>query len=499
MDDQVQPPQQPTVTRRTVLAAAAAGGAGVAAIRLLGAGAPAARGPVPITGGQANAQGLDWVSPLEAEPAKVAHLLRRTSFGYTQAELDQGIRDGYARTVDRLVETKPAEPPAFPGGDTATQLPGQQLKTNELQLWWLDWMLATPTPLAERLTLFWHSHFTSDIRKVGAQSPFMYWQNLTWRKQALGDLRDMLYQVTIDPAMLRYLDLGNSNARNPNENFARELMELFTMGAGTFTEDDVKSASKALAGWREPRTEAMLEAARQEAMQRQRTIPPQLANAKADTARVGVFERNRAHQGGLAFLGQTRQWDTQSVIDRILEQDVTALRIATKLAVQFVSPTPSEAYTARLADRFRRSKYSVKELMRAILTSPEFTEPTAYRSLIKSPIEYMLSAAKALGNTALTRLVSSSGGSMGMTLFDPPSVGGWPNNESWVSSNAMLARANYITAAVQQTRRLPPTARAHEVHLDSVLSGQTLKLLNEANDEKRRWTYLLAAPEFQLK
>ena len=498
MDEPVQPATAPTVTRRTVLAAAAAGGAGVAAIRLLGPAAPA-RGPVPITGGQANAQGLDWVSPLTAEPAKVAHLLRRTSFGYTQAELDQAVSDGYARTVDRLVEAAPAEPPPFPGGDTASQAQGQQLKVNELQVWWLDWMLKTPTPLAERLTLFWHSHFTSDVRKVGAQSPYMYWQNLTWRRMALGDLREMLYQVTIDPAMLRYLDLGNSNSRNPNENYARELMELFTMGAGTFAEDDVKAAAKALAGWREPRTEAMLEAQRQEAMLRQKTIPPQLASAKADTARTGIFERNRAYQGGLQFLGLTKQWDTRSVIDRILEQDVTAQRIATKLAVQFVTPSPTDAYVASLADAFRKSSYSVKALMRAILMSPEFTQPTAYRSLIKSPIEYMLGTAKALGNPALTRLAAGSGAAMGMTLFDPPSVGGWPNNESWVSSNAMLARANFVTQAVQQTRRLPPSASAHEVHLDSVLSGQTLRLLNEANDEKRRWTYLLAAPEFQLK
>jgi uncharacterized protein (DUF1800 family) len=494
MDGQVQPAKAPTITRRTVLAAAAAGGAGVAAVRLLGPSA-LARGQVPITGGQANALGLDWVSPLDAEPAKVAHLLRRTSFGYTQAELDSAIRDGYARTVDRLVETKPAEPPPFPGGDTASQ--AQPLRIGDLQAWWLDWMLATPTPLAERLTLFWHSHFTSDFRKVGPQSPYIYWQNLTWRRMALGELRDMLYQVTIDPAMLDYLDLATSNPRNPNENYARELMELFTMGAAHFTEDDVKAAARALVGWRVPRTEAMVKAQIEQATKRTGSPPPRVP--QADTSRVGVLERGRGPAGAYAFLGKTRQWDTQSVIDRILEQDATAPFIARKLAVQFVSPSPGDAYVASLADTFRTSGYSVKALMRAILTSPEFTAPTAYRSLIKSPVEYMLSAAKALGNPGLTRFIAGSGTGMGMTLFDPPSVGGWPNNESWVSSNAMLARANYVTAAVQQTRRLPPSARAHEVHLDSVLSGQTLKLLNEANDEKRRWTYLLAAPEFQLK
>jgi len=483
------------VTRRTVLAAAAAGGAGVAASRLLAAAAPPARVPVPATGTQANAMGLDWVSPLENTPAKIAHLLRRTSFGYTQAEVEQSVSDGYERTIDRLVDTKIAEPPAFPNGDNASR--GQPLKIGELQKWWLDWMLASPTPFAERLTLFWHSHFTSDFRKVGAQSPFMYWQNLTWRKMALGDLRSMLYQVTIDPAMLDYLDLGQSNPRNPNENYARELMELFTMGIGSFTEEDVKAASRALVGWRAPRTEQMVKAQVEESIKRTGNPPPNVP--KSDTSRVGVFERNRAVQGGITFLGQTRQWDTQSVIDRILEQESTAPYLARKLAVQLVTPTPSDAYVSQLAETFRRSKYSVKDVIRQIFASPEFTAPTAYRSLIKSPIEYMLSAAKALGNPALTSVMTASGSGMGMTLFDPPSVGGWPNNESWVSSNAMLTRVNYATAAVQQTRKLPPSGNAHEVQLDAVLGPPTLRLLNEAGDERRRWMLLLASPEFQLK
>lgn len=484
-----------TVTRRTVLAAAVAGGAAVASVRLLAASTPAARGPVPVTGTQANVQGLDWVSPLDSEPAKIAHLLRRTTFGYTQAELERAVSDGYTRTVERLLDAKIAEPPAFPNGDAANRdLP---LKVGELQKWWLDWMLASPTPLAERVALFWHSHFTSDFRKVGAQSPFMYWQNQTWRKMAFGDLRSMLYQVTIDPAMLDYLDLGQSQPRSPNENYARELMELFTMGAGTFTEDDVKGAARALAGWRTPRTEEMVKGQIEEVIKRTGKPPPN--PPKSDTVKVGIFERNRSVQGGVSFLGQTKQWDTQTVIDRILEQDSTAPYIARKLAVQFVTPTPSPEYVAELAATFRSSKYSVKEVLRQIFTSPAFTAPSTYRSLIKSPIEYMLSAAKALGNPALTGLVNQSGGGMGMTLFDPPSVGGWPSNESWVSSNAMLTRVNYVNAAVSQTRKLPPSGNAHVTYLDTVLGPQTLKLLNEAGEEKRRWTLLLASPEFQLK
>lgn len=483
------------LSRRTVLAAAVAGGAGVAATRLLPAAGTPSRGPIPVTGGLANAQGLDWVSPLDGDRARVAQLLRRTTFGYTLAEFESAAADGFTRTVDRLLETKPADPPAFQAGDAASQ--GVPLKVSELQVWWLDWMLASPTPFAERLTLFWHGHFTSDFRKVGNQFPYLYWQNLTWRSFARSDLRSMLFEVTVDPAMLRYLDLGNSTGRNPNENYARELMEVFTMGAEHFTEDDVRNASKALAGWREPRTEAMVKAQIEQAVKRTGSAP---ANPpKADTTKVGVFEPNRAYVGALPFLGVTRQWDTKGVIDRILEQDATAPFIARKLAVELVSPEPSDGYVGRLAETFRETKYSLKDLLRAVLVSPEFVAPTAYRALIKSPVEFMVSAARALANPGLTKAMPAAGLAMGQSLFDPPSVGGWPSNESWVSSSAMLARANFVTAAVQQTRKLPPAADAHATILDAVLSPQTIALLNNASDERQRWTLLLAAPEFQLK
>src|SRR5207237_3639137 len=138
-------------------------------------------------------------------------------------ELDRAASDGFARTVDRLLETKPAPPPPLP-----TSAGDPRLNVAQLQQWWLDHMLSTPTPFAERLTLFWHGHFTSDFRKVGLRTPFIHWQNLTWRDMALGNLRQMLMQVTTDPAMLRYLDLATSTGSNPNENYSPQLMALLT-------------------------------------------------------------------------------------------------------------------------------------------------------------------------------------------------------------------------------------------------------------------------------
>src|SRR5215472_14880166 len=188
------------VSRRTVLGAAVAGGAGIAAVRVLvyPRVEELLHGASAMTGGRG-----DWISPLGAEKARVAHLLRRTTFGASIADFERAASDGFSKSVDRLLETPPATPPPVPGTDLAMG----RLNVAQLQLWWVDHMLSSATPFAERMTLFWHGHFTSDFRKVGAQTPFIHWQNLTWRDMALTDLRSMLMRVTVDPAMLRYLDL----------------------------------------------------------------------------------------------------------------------------------------------------------------------------------------------------------------------------------------------------------------------------------------------------
>jgi uncharacterized protein (DUF1800 family) len=489
-------PQFVVLNRRTVLATAAAAGFGVAAARLIALANEPPFTPVPITGTQGNKTGLDWVSPLNDESAKVAHLLRRTTFGTTDAELAQAQQDGYAKTVDRLVETKIAEPPAFPGGEEASQEKG--LNVGQLQQWWIDHMLNSPTPFGERMTLFWHGHFTSDFRKVTPQTPYIYWQNLTWRRNALADLWTMLMQVTIDPAMLRYLDLSNSTARNPNENYSRELMELFTMGPESFTEDDVKAGAKALAGWREPLTQAIIDANVKRQMERTGQAPKVIP--KADTVKAGIFDRTRAYTGpAFAFLGETRVWNTDLVISKIVAQDATAPFIVRRIVTHFVTPTPTDEYVTRLATSYRQTRYDTKSLMRDVFMSPEFTAASSYRSLIKTPTEFMVNVVKALGDKALSRMITQSGPGMGQALFDPPSVGGWPQNESWVSSNTMLARANFVTNVLQGPKKVPSAGTAHQTHLDGVLSAQTLKLLNDATDDKRRWAIVFASPEFQLK
>src|SRR5438270_1595510 len=368
----VKPAASPTLNRRTVLAAATAAGVGVAAARLVAWANEPQFTPVPITGTQGNKTGLDWVSPLSDEKARVAQLLRRVTFGATEQELQQAQSDGYAKTVDRILTTPIAEPPAFPGGDDASA--DKPLNIGQLQMWWIDHMLATPTPFGERMTMFWHGHFTSDYRKVTPQTPFIYWQNQTWRKYALSDLRTMVQQVTIDPGMLRYLDLGTSTGRSPNENYSRELMELFTMGPDAFGEDDVKAAAKGLAGWREPLTQPIIDA--QIKRQTERTGQAPKNTPKPDSVKTGVFDPMRAFRGpAYAFLGETKVWNTDLVLDKILAQDATAPFIVRKLLTHFVTPTPSDEYVTRLATSFRRTKYDLKTLLRDIMLSPEFNAP----------------------------------------------------------------------------------------------------------------------------
>ena len=423
-----------------------------------------------------------WTSPLTSESARIMQLLRRTTFGYTPAQLEAAMTDGFDRTVDRLIETKAAEPPALAIADT----PGGRFAVAQLQQWWIDHMLTTTTPFAERMTLFWHGHFTSDYRKV-ADNTFVYWQNLTWRRMAMTDLRSMLMQVTADPAMLRYLDLATSTGQSPNENYSRELMELFTMGAGNYTEDDVRASAKALAGWQLAQPDSF-------ATNGNRRLPVYTSQ------KTGVFNPRRAYHGSVTYLGKTGSLDTGGVIDRILAQPATATLIAGKVAQHFISARPSAALVGKLADTFRRSKYDVKTLMRAVLTSQEFNSDAGYRGLVKSPTEFMVGVARALDSKSASKLIAASGSGMGQALFDPPDVNGWPNNESWISSNTVVERVNFVTAALAQHQdALPPASDAVHTHLDAVLSQQTATLLQQAADDRARWFITLASPEFQLK
>src|SRR6266566_1384235 len=408
-DEQASPVALPRrgITRRQALAAALATGVGVGAVRLLGGSMQQLATPLP-------GSATGWISPLKSESARVMHLLRRTAFGYSPAQLETALSDGFDKTVDRLIESKPAEPPPLEAATT----PGGRFPIAQLQQWWINHMLTTQTPFAERMTLFWHGHFTSDYRKA-ADNTFMYWQNLTWRRMAMTDLPAMLLAATTDPAMLRYLDLATSTGQNPNENYSRELMELFTMGAGNYTEQDVREGAKALAGWQLPQPDSIATVMVDKNNNLTRRLPV------FSSQKTGVFNPRRSYRGSITYLGKAGQLDTQGVIDRILAQPATAPFIANKVAQHFVTARPSASYVKSLGDTFRRSKYDIKTLMRAVFTSPEFAADQSYRSLVKTPTEFMVHGARVLGLASLSKLIANAGSGMGQSLLDPPDVNGW--------------------------------------------------------------------------
>jgi uncharacterized protein (DUF1800 family) len=475
------------LTRRRALAVAAAGAAGVAGLRVLGlhlSGGPAGTAP---TAGPWGA----WDSPLGDRRGLAAHLLRRAGFAASEADLERAASIAYDDLVDEVTGQRPDVPPP----------PADPIRATSVAAWWYAHMATTAAQFPERMTLFWHGLLTSDFRK-SAQLPFVYQQNQLYRRMGTGDLRSLLLAVTYDPAMIRYLDLEQSTGRAPNENYSRELMELFTLGAGHYSEADVRAGARALSGIRVEAVDAS-------------GTPVRVTRSRGMTARQdrqrlsamlaqGLTFRGvlvpRQHDGGVkTFLGRTGALGPEEVIDAILAHDACAPFVATRALTAFATPQPSPALVASVAAQFRSSGYDIRTLMRAILRSDDFRAASAYRSLVRSPADYMVAAMRATGRTDLAATCVRAGAGMDQVLFDPPTVAGWPGDAGWISSGAMLARLNFAQAVVARGGALPDATQAVRTHLDGVVGPDTAAVLDAGRTDADRWHAVLASPEFHLK
>jgi len=361
------------------------------------------------------------------------HLLARTGFGPTDAEVRTFAPLTRADAVDRLLRearlTAVTPPPSFaldrtplrrPPAGTATEAERkayQQQRTQEaleLRGWWMQEMLATPTPLTERMTLFWHNHFVSAQPKV----PFarlMYEQNARLRANALGNFGTMLHAMGRDPAMVLYLDSVQNRKGAPNENFAREVMELFTLGEGRYTETDVKEAARAFTGWSLDRETGTF------------VFRPRLHDSDAKT-----------------ILGRRGDFDGDAVLDLILAQPDVATFVTTKLWREFVSPDPDPAEVARIARRFRDSGYEIKVALRELLTSSAFYAKENRGALVKSPVEVVVGTLHQLDITPANGLAFAiASASMGQNLMSAPNVKGWPGGDAWINTTTLLARKQF--------------------------------------------------------
>ena len=404
---------------------------------------------------------LSPIAPSDWTYDRAAHLIGRAGFGATPEEIEQLARLTPQQAVDRLVDyeaidnsaARPFEesgvwdrgmdpfPPsradavrqarergealgvrALPEGSPRRLQPvvdkffyglrANSIETQRLGVWWANRMLTTSRPLEEKLTLFWHGHFATGDAKV-RDYRMMFAQNQMLRANASGRLRELLVGILKDPAMLVYLDNGENVKSHPNENFGRELLELFTMGVGNYSERDVREAARSFTGW-------------------------------TNDVLAFKFDREQHDFGEKTFLGKTGPLNGEDVIDTILAQPVTAEYVSGKIYRNFVRDEVPPAVRAELGRSFRASGYQIKPLLKRIFLSKDFYGPASTATQIKSPVVLVVSTYKKMGLRELPTIPDFGRltAGLGQALFDPPNVAGWAGGRTWITPATLLQRGN---------------------------------------------------------
>ncbi|GAC1535900.1 MAG: DUF1800 domain-containing protein [Acidimicrobiales bacterium] len=422
----------------------------------------------------------------------IAHLLRRTGFGPTAAEVDAALTKGYDTVVTELLDFAGSDPvdstapPAFAPYEPLGQknlTPEERQAINKrrgddlraLQTWWLTRMADTAHPLREKLTFFWHGHFATSYEKV-RRPDLMLRQNEIFRHMGTGRFEDLTQTVAKDPAMLIWLDAASDKKAHPNENFSRELMELFTLGLGAYTEDDVREAARAFTGWYvNPKEEAF------------------------------ALQPKQHDDGAKTVLGQTGPWGGEEVIHIVVANPACAPFITARLWSHLAYPVVVDDPVVRaLAPTLAGG--DVKALLGAILHHEQFRSDRAKAGLVKQPVEWVLGALRALGLPAGDPHVLGALRQLGQVPLEPPNVGGWPQNEYWLTTASSLARLTLASALanladLSAVAAVAPGDRpdliAHQ--LSVTWSESTFRGLAQATaDPKELVTLALVSPEFVL-
>ena len=288
-----------------------------------------------------------------------------------------------------------------------------RLRSLQAQEWWFKRMLTTQAPLREKMTLFWHDHFATSSQKV-KQPVLMVRQNELFRRFAFGSFRDLTQAILLDPAMSLYLDAQGSKKEMPNENFPRELMELFTLGEGHYTEQDIREAARAFTGY-------------------------QLSTIKGQV----TFRPRQWDSSNKTIFGKTAPFTGREVVDLIFTQKQAARLIAQKLWEFFVTENPAATIVESLTTSFQQHDFQVGPLLREIFLSKEFYAENSIRSQIKAPVQFLLTLLKQLEITdPPAGFAITAGNQLGQVLFAPPNVAGWDWGQAWINTNTLLTRYN---------------------------------------------------------
>ena len=386
---------------------------------------------------------LEPISKSDWNKFAAAHLLSRAGFGAPASEIDAAAARSPEDVVADLVDFERVkehfDAPAWAVGEHAADRVDKKLykemrelsadekkakqkelrqteqeQIRELRGWWLKQMRFTKRPLQEKLTLFWHGHWASSAEKVKS-SYALFLQNETLRKMANGNFHEMTVAMAKDPAMLIYLDNAQSRSAHPNENFARELMELFTLGIGNYTEDDIKNSARAFTGW------------------------------SVGQEKLEFQNRRFIHDDGeKTFMGRKGNFDGGDIISIILDQPACAPYIAKKLWTFFAYENPAPELVDKLAATLRESKWDLKPMLKQMFLSKEFYSKTAVRTQIKSPVQWLVGTARML-DSPLPDADTCNGilFMLGQVLFAPPSVKGWDGGYAWITTNSLFSRYNF--------------------------------------------------------
>lgn len=400
--------------------------------------------------------------PLGTNPwdaAKAAHLFRRAAFGAAWP------------TISAAVESTPGEVVAglIRGGDDQDAFEEeceglmegvmQSQSPKQLQSVWLYRMLNSPHPLKERMTLFWHNHFATSNAKVN-DLRMIQGQHESLRKHALGHFGEMLQEMTRDPAMILWLDSNTNKKGKPNENYAREVFELFSLGVGNYTETDIKEAARALTGW----------------------------NVRD---RRAVFNPGEFDSGEKTILGKTGRWGAGDVVRIALEQPACSRFLTRKIFRELVSDTvelPKELLHP-LADEFRTRNYDIAWLVDRMLRSWVFYSAAAYQQKVKSPVDFLIGTVRMLEGRVGPLPLANLSEKLGQILYYPPSVKGWDGGDDWINSTTLLTRQNVafrLTSGQGLGRRSDPGAliSRHRISGDRRIAEFFLQLfLQQPNHE----------------
>ncbi|MCA9059090.1 MAG: DUF1800 domain-containing protein [Planctomycetaceae bacterium] len=353
----------------------------------------------------------------------VAHLFRRAGFGATWEQLQAALQSSPGDTVQQMIsEHEPAE-----FADGMQRLASAAVATGnvrQLSAWWAYRMLSTPAQVLEKTTLFWHGHFATSAEKVN-DGQLMLTQNELLRRFALNDFGALVQEISQDPAMLLWLDSATNRKQHPNENYAREVMELFCLGEGNYTEHDIRELARCFTGW----------------------------EVRREQFRINRYQHDT---GSKTILGQSGEFDGEDGVRIVLSQSATAEFIVRKLIRFFVSDTlPLTAeLIAPLAKLMRESDLRIAPVLSAILRSQLFFSPYAFAAKIRSPAELAIGFLRCLDGTANTFELSTAMDAVGQGLFFPPNVKGWDGGRTWINSSTLLGRSNLIRRMLEseQTR-----------------------------------------------